>query len=252
MQRFAFLAAFTFIVASCASPEGQSPCAGTTGCGVAGASGTAIAPAIPNGFLPWAEGFGGSLRFVIGDEVRITLPFYEEENVTTQVAPDGNIYLELIGAVLANGRTPEALSAELEQKYSEYLRFPQVGVVPTAFASRQVYVGGEVENPGVYPLTGPTGVLEAVFQAGGFEFTAKREHVVLIRRGPDNLPMMRFLDLKAFARDGVPTENTLLEPFDIIFVPRSQIAEVNLFIAQYIEGVIPFNQNFVYTLLQTE
>ena len=191
MHRFAVVAALLITLVGCAThhPAGPCPPVGATPCpvfkGPDDAKGAPCAPActepdtpeappVPNGYLPWAEGFSGSLRFVIGDEVQITLPFYEDEDVTTTVAPDGNIYLELIGAIVANGRTPQSLEAELEQRYARFLKFPQVGVVPSAFASRQVYVGGEVTTPGVYPLVGPTGALEAVFQAGGFENTAHK------------------------------------------------------------------------------
>ncbi|MEM7694603.1 MAG: polysaccharide biosynthesis/export family protein [Pseudomonadota bacterium] len=226
-----------------------APCAPP--CGPA-APQTPVAPAIPTGFLPWAEGFEGALRLVIGDELRITLPFYEDEDVTATVAPDGNIYLELLGAVRANGRTIGGLEKDLEARFARFLRFPEVGVVPNNFASRQVFVGGEVENAGVYPLSGPTGVLEAVFQAGGFLETADQKRVVLIRRGPNNLPMLRYMDLKSFANDGTPTENTLLAAFDIVVVPQSGIAKVNQFVRQYIEGVVPFNQSFNYTLLTAD
>nr|WP_255720166.1 polysaccharide biosynthesis/export family protein [Acuticoccus kalidii] len=204
---------------------------------------------VPSGFQPWAEGYDSGMRFVVGDTLKVTLPFYDDEDVTTTVAPDGNIYIGLVGKVHAAGRTPEALQADLEARYGKYLRFPDVGVIPTDFGNRQVYVGGEVSDPGAYPLNGQTGVLEAVFLAGGFEDTAERKNVVLIRRGPNDLPMMRFLDLQSFSRDGTPTENTLLQPFDIVIVPKSRIAKINLFVDQYIEGVIPFNQNFSYVLI---
>lgn len=269
MRRTAILAAICMGLAACASNEAAQPCVTTAaaGCPVYKApedgrgacqpscvsqapAPVAIAgPAVPHGFLPWAEGYSEELRLVIGDEVRITLPFYEDEDVTTVVAPDGNIYLELIGAVSADGRTPRALESDLEARYAEYLRFPDVGVVPSAFASRQVFVGGEVKNPGIYPLSGPTGVLEAVYQAGGFLDTARQDSVALIRRGPNRLPMLRYLDLKAFSKDGVPTENTLLSPFDIVVVPKSNIAKVNLFVDQYINNVVPFSHNFSYNLV---
>lgn len=204
--------------------------------------------ALPPGFQPWAEMPIEDLAFVIGDTIQVTLPFYEDEDSTARVAPDGNIYLALVGSVRAAGRTPSALERELRQRYAEFLRFPDVGVVPSEFESRLVYVGGQVSNPGAYPLSGPTGALEGVFQAGGFQDTAHREQVVLIRRGPNDLPMLKILNLKEFALDGTPTENTILRPFDIIFVPRSPIAKLNLFVRQYITQVIPFNHNFNYVL----
>lgn len=264
MHRWAALALMASLSA-CASGNAVAPCpppppggcpvykspldgAGAVPCGCQPAPDEADLFPVPRGFQPWAEGFEDELRFVVGDELQVTLPFYEDEDVTTRVAPDGNIYIPLIGSVQAVNRTPAALEAELEARYTEFLRFPEVGVVPTDFGNRLVFVGGEVDDPGAFVLQGPTGVLEAIFQADGFLNTAYKKNVVLIRRGPNNLPMMRFLDLDAFANEGVPTENTLLRPFDIVFVPKSPIAKINLFVAQYIEGVVPFNQNFSYLL----
>lgn len=261
MHRLAIATALAIALSACASNEGTAPCTATDGsCPVykspldepsrpAPTPTQLAATPLPHGFLPWAEGFEGELRFVIGDEMRVTLPFYDDEDVSTTVAPDGNIYLELIGAVAADGRTPASLERELETRYAKYLRFPDVGVVPSAFASRQVFVGGQVKNPGVYPLTGPTGVLEAVFQAGGFLDTSRQNNVALIRRGPNNQPMLRYLDLKAFSSEATPTQNTLLTPFDIVVVPKSNIAKVNQFVEQYINNVVPFSHNFGYNLV---
>lgn len=207
-----------------------------------------VAPETAEGFQPWAEGHEEGLRFVVGDQLQVTLPFYENEDVTTVVAPDGNIYIGLLGSIKAVNRTPAELELELEQRYSDYLRFPDVGVVPLGFGNRFVFVGGEVARPQAMNLRGPTGALEAVFAAGGFSPTARQENVILIRRGPNNLPMMRYLNLNSFANDGTPTENTILRPFDIVFVPKTPIAKLNLFIDQYIDGIVPFNQSFNYIL----
>ncbi|WP_108658764.1 polysaccharide biosynthesis/export family protein [Acuticoccus kandeliae] len=262
MLRLAVLAVL-FVLSACATQPVEAPCAPASGacpvykapedargaCAPAcAAPATVPTPAIPSGFQPWAEGYEEALRFVVGDQLQITLPFYDDEDVTTTVAPDGNIYVGLVGKVAAAGRTPDALAADLKSRYARYLRFPEVGVVPTSFGSRQVFVGGEVDKPGAYPLRGPTGALEAVYEAGGIKDTGEPKNVILIRRGPNDLPMMRFLDLNSFAKDGTPTENTLLKPFDIVVVPKSQIARINLFIQQYIEGVVPFNHNFSYVL----
>lgn len=266
MRRIAAVLAMLTVLSACANQPGEpcppggsaAPCpiykapddaALAPACGPCGAPTAPVEDKfpVPRGFQPWAEGFDDELRFVVGDELRVTLPFYEdEEDVTTAVAPDGNIYIGLLGKVNAINRTPGELEADLERRYSRYLRFPEVGVVPTNFTNRQVFVGGQVKTPGAYALRGPTGVLEAIFEAGGFNDESHQRNVILIRRGPNNLPMMRFLDLRSFATDGTPTENTLLRPFDIVFVPKSPIAKINQFVEQYIENVVPFNHNFTY------
>ncbi|MGX1099838.1 protein involved in polysaccharide export with SLBB domain [Amorphus sp. MBR-141] len=208
-------------------------------------------PGLATGFRPWNEGVASEFRFVIGDEVTINLPFYEEESATTQVAPDGRIYLSLIGSVVADGRTPKELEQELEERYRKYLRFPTVGVVPKSFGSRQVFVGGEVERPGALSVPGPLGVMEAVIMAGGLKDTAGLRKIVLIRRSPDDQPMMRIVDLDQFTDSAAPAENVILQPYDIVFVPRSTIAEVNLWVDQFINKTVPFSRGFSYTIQKT-
>ncbi|WP_453961550.1 polysaccharide biosynthesis/export family protein [Amorphus suaedae] len=210
-----------------------------------------VDPGIVTGFRPWNEGVAADFRFVIGDEVTINLPFYEEESATTQVAPDGRIYLSLIGSVIAQGRTPKELEQELEERYRKYLRFPTVGVVPKSFGSRQVFVGGEVERPGALSLPGPLGVMESVIMAGGLKDTAGLRKIVLIRRSPEGPPMMRIVDLDQFTDSAAPAENVILQPYDIVFVPRSTIAEVNLWVDQFINKTVPFSRGFSYTIQKT-
>ena len=196
-------------------------------------------PDVVHGFRPWNEGVTSDFRFVIGDEVTINLPFYEEESATTQVAPDGKIYLSLIGSVMA------------DERYRKYLRFPTVGVVPKSFGSRQVFVGGEVEKPGALAIPGPMGVMEAVIMAGGLKDTAGLRKIVLIRRSPEDQPMMRIVDLDRFTDSAAAAENVILQPYDIVFVPRSKIAEVNLWVDQFINKTVPFSRGFSYTIQKT-
>ncbi|MEW5424287.1 polysaccharide biosynthesis/export family protein [Amorphus sp. 3PC139-8] len=206
------------------------------------------APATVPGFRPWTDAVEYQFRFVIGDQVTINLPFYDDESTETQVAPDGMIYLSLIGGVPAEGRTPKELEQELEKRYRKYLRYPTVGVVPTSFGARQVFVGGEVNEPGALTMPGPLGVMEAVIMAGGMKDTAGTNKIVLIRRGPDDKPMLRVVDLAQFAGSADPNENLILQPYDIVFVPRSRIAEVNLWVDQYINKTLPFSSNFSYAI----
>lgn len=205
-------------------------------------------PAEQLGFRPWTDAVEYQFRFVIGDQVSINLPFYEGETTQTQVAPDGMIYLSLIGGVPAEGRTPKELEQELEKRYRKYLRYPTVGVVPTSFGDRQVFVGGEVNVPGAKTMPGPLGVMEAVIMAGGMKDTAGTNKIVLIRRGPDDKPMLRVVDLAQFTDTADPNENLILQPYDIVFVPRSRIAEVNLWVDQFITKTIPFQTYFSYAI----
>jgi len=78
--------------------------------------------------------------------------------------------------------------------------------------------------------------------AGGFLPTARTGKVVVIRQRPgDRQLLMRVLDEKDLLERGQSYGGFAVLPGDLVFVPRSSIAEVDLFVQQYITGVLPFS-----------
>jgi polysaccharide export outer membrane protein len=112
----------------------------------------------------------------------------------------------------------------------------------------RVYVGGEVKTPGEYEMPGDIDALQAVLKAGGFTTAARRFEVVVIRRGPDGRPMMKTVDLLRAAMNPGAGDAVPLRRFDIIYVPRTRIAEVGLFTQQYVNDAVPFSSGFGYIL----
>jgi protein involved in polysaccharide export with SLBB domain len=92
------------------------------------------------------------------------------------------------------------------------------------------------------------GALEAIVLAGGFDREARFDEVVLIRRSPDNKPMLRTVDLAGFISTGMAQGDIPLYPGDIIYVPRNRISEIDLWIDQFITKFLPFNRNFDYAI----
>lgn len=183
-----------------------------------------------------------------GDEIEVRLTYNPELNDRFVIAPDGTISLPLVGFVQVSGATPRQVQAYLTQLYSKELRRPDVAVIPRIFAPRRIYVGGEVQTPGVYDMAGDTGVLQAIVAAGGFRTTAADEEVVLIRRTPRNTPMMRRVDVRSIFEEGNLTEDVPLTSLDIVYVPRSGIAEAGVFVEQYIRNMLPFYPSVGYAL----
>jgi protein involved in polysaccharide export with SLBB domain len=128
------------------------------------------------------------------------------------------------------------------------LRAGDVVYVPKTFI--QVYVGGEVTHPGLIPLAGEMSLTSAIVQAGGLTNLARTKSVILIRKGDAGAPVVRTLPSQAVFAGGV---DTVLQPYDIVWVPKSTIAKVDQFIDRYIRQVIPVNvaAGFSYVLGQT-
>lgn len=180
-------------------------------------------------------------RVQVGDRLEIKFFYSPELNEQVIVRPDGRISLQLIPDLEVANLTLEALSKQLTERYSTDLNNPQVTVIVREFGLQRVFVDGEVGTPGVVPLLGQMTALQAIALAGGMTETARATEVVVIRRGPASEPVVLRVDLKK-ARDGSNLAQDIgLAPLDIIYVPRSRIANVNLFVDQYIRKVLPFD-----------
>lgn len=205
----------------------------------------------PAQFAPWSEE-KAEYTIGVGDEIEVKLPFNAEFSDRVTVGPDGRFTLPLIGEVRAEGRTVPDLTAELESRFSQDLRSPRVQVAIRNYVSQRVFVGGEVSKPGVYTLQGRIGLMEAIIMANanGSMDTARMNQVVLIRRSRDGQPMMRTVDLTRVIRG---SENDVpLQSSDVVFVPKSTIAELNQFMDQFVTRMIPFQRSFIYTLGKTQ
>ncbi|RMD66780.1 MAG: polysaccharide export protein [Planctomycetota bacterium] len=182
-----------------------------------------------------------------GDEIAVRFFYNPELDQHLTLRPDGRFSLPLIGEVSAAGKTPEALAQELASRYEPYLRAIDVSVNVERFASQVVYVGGQVRNPGVVPLTPGMTALQAVLAAGGGVDTAEMRQVVVLRDNGDGSAGFLMLDLKSGLRNLTAFADPPLQPKDIVFVPMSAVAEAGQFVRQYINELLPLAKSFNIT-----
>jgi polysaccharide export outer membrane protein len=186
-------------------------------------------------------------RLYPGDEIDVAVPSAPELNKTAIVQPDGRVTLPLIEPQMAADRTAPQLEAELSSAYASQLLRPQVSVTVRA-QPLKVFVGGEVAKPGVYDMPGDIDALRAIIEAGGFNDTAKRSEVVIIRRGPGGLAMLRTVDLASPLKDPSHADLVPLRRFDVIYVPKTGLAEIGAYMNQ-IRNALPVT--FTYALGNT-
>lgn len=178
-------------------------------------------------------------RIHSGDQLDVKFAYNPEFSETIPVRPDGRISLQLIGDITAAGLTPAELVAELERRYSKELRHPVVAVIVKSFSGEQVFVDGEVGNPGAIPLGPRLTVWQAIIKAGGFKDTATRESIIVIRVDEHNRVVPYRLDLKTTSLDQ-PQIAFQLQPFDVVVVPKTWVAEADKFVKQYVEDLLLF------------
>ena len=171
---------------------------------------------------------------------RLEVKFFYTPNLDTdqQVRPDGKISLPLIGDIEVAGRTPEALRGQLLERYAGKLVDPEINVIVRTWPNRRILVSGQVLKPGVYEMTPSMTVLEAVMFAGGPDFREGdvSEVVVIRREGKDTHGYLVDLEPTLAGAAATPFE---LRPLDVVFVPRTGIAEVNQWVKQYITNMVP-------------
>jgi protein involved in polysaccharide export with SLBB domain len=185
-------------------------------------------------------------RIQPGDELEIRFFHTPDQNLTLPVRPDGFISLPLVYEVRAAGRTAEELRRELVERCSKELAEPEIAVIVRSFTGYFVHVGGEVMKPGVLQLSGSRTVLQAVFEAGGFKPTASPLDAFVVRRTPEGTHTLVTANLAAVLTGESGDGNFLLQPYDIVVVPTSPIADVNKFIDQYVRENIPISFTIGY------
>jgi polysaccharide export outer membrane protein len=186
-------------------------------------------------------------RFYPGDEIEVRVMSAPEMTRTVTVAPDGRIAMPLIDPVRAAQRTQGELEAALQLAYAPYLRMPEIDVVAKSYASRQIFVGGEVASPGAYAMAGEIDALQAVALAGGFLPSAKRDAVLVLSRVSGETDVTR-LDLSGRSiREGLPAAAPL-NRYDVIYVPRSRISQIGLFMQHYVRDALPVQFSLYYDL----
>jgi polysaccharide export outer membrane protein len=174
-----------------------------------------------------------------GDQLDVKFFYNQELNEQLTVRPDGRISMQLVKEIMAAGMTPAQLSDLLAAKYGKELQQPELTVIVRSFNTQRIYVDGEVNKSGLVPLVAPTTVLQAVMQAGGMKDTARTNEVILIRRGTDNRVVTTMLNLDKVLDGSDAGQDLPLVPFDIIYVPKSHIANVNVWVDQYIRKMLP-------------
>jgi protein involved in polysaccharide export with SLBB domain len=176
-------------------------------------------------------------RLVPGDQ--ITLNFGPEEHQPSGylqrdavVRPDGRISVFPIGDVIAAGRTVRELESQLIDLLSASLKQPRVTVEVNKIAGNQVHVLGRVLKPGSYPADPFLTVAQAITQAGGFTDDASKNSVVVFHRRGSREVSVEVLALDRMIKRGSLAADRPLQRFDIVYVPRNSIGNINTFVQQ--------------------
>lgn len=163
----------------------------------------------------------------------------ELKNYRQVVSPDGYVDLPLLGRTYVAGRTTESLKQELEKRAEFYYRDSDISVRVSRYASKKIFVFGQVGGAGGYAYNGSNTVLNTLAQARPTDL-ADPTSIMIVRPDADGELRARMtIDLDRMVRTGDTTLNTVLEDGDIIYVPPTDIAKVALTFRQLLLPLQP-------------
>jgi len=194
-------------------------------------------------------------RFTLGPGDKLELEIVGEptSRTDTVVGPDGKIYFNILQGIDVWGATLAQAKSRLEDELSKYVKErPQVSIVVRTVESKRIWVLGRVQAPGVYSMTAPMTLLEAVSMAGGTmslsnfqdqEAAGINEELADLRR---SFVMRKGqvvpVDFARLLKKGDMSQNIYLQPDDFVYLPGGTAREVLVLGAVAQPRQVPFQE----------
>ena len=161
-----------------------------------------------------------SKDYKIGPEDLLDISVWKNPELsrTVPVRPDGKVSLPLVNDIQAAGLTPEQLRERILAEARRYIEDPSPTVVVKEINSRKVFITGQVEKPGPYPISGPTTVLHLIAIAGGLKEFADGKKILVMRTDKGRQVAYTF-DYRELLKGKNLRQNIELKPGDTVVVP---------------------------------
>ncbi len=165
-------------------------------------------------------------QYVIGPGDVLSIFVYEAPPLSVNelpVRPDGRISVPLVPDVMAAGKTPSELGADISEKLKKFVNNPNVTVMVRNFqgpADRLIRVIGEATDPQAIPFRENMSLLDVMIATKGLTKFAAGNRAVIVRRdgATEKRIKVRLSDL---IKDGDTSQNVMMQPGDTLIIPQS-------------------------------
>ena len=163
--------------------------------------------------IPVPEGY----RLGIGDELNLMLVGKEPGDYPLLIDRDGSVTLPKLGRINLTGLTfPEAKTL-IESRVGQQMIGSEAILSMGSMRSINVFMAGEVSNPGNYSVSALSTLSQVIFVAGGISEVGSYRGVMLKRNG-ETIQTFDIYDLLLY---GDNSNDMRLQSGDVVFVPIS-------------------------------
>lgn len=196
--------------------------------------------ATPGAAPPMLQQRNERYRLRKGDSFDLDFALSPEFNQNVVVQPDGYVTLKSAGSFYVEGQTLPQLSDTIKDAYAKILHDPVISVSPKEFERPYFIAAGQVQRPGKYDLRSSLTVSQGVAIAGGFNDRAKHSQVVLYHPLPTGGYDAKLLDVKKLMAKRDLSEDLVLQPGDMVFVPQNKMSKIRPFLPSPTAGMGAF------------
>lgn len=178
-----------------------------------------------------------------GDQIEVVHLVDTDYNAVVLVKPDGMVSLPgLPMDVAASGRTTADLANQLNGLYMKYayIKKPNFSLIVRSYGAQQVFVGGEVQHPGYLEFQGgERNLMQVLMAAGGMTPTARTNEVLIVRNNVAGKRIIFSVNTDKIVSGEDLGQDVSIHPLDTVLVPRSDIAQADIWVDQYIRQMLP-------------
>lgn len=179
--------------------------------------------------------------YPLGPEDQLAVHIVDLDDISdkpVRIDPNGYLELPLIGRVHAAGLTVEQLRWALATQAGRYIDAPQITINVLEYRSQPVSILGEVNNPGMHQLAGPTRLIDVISLAGGLKADAGQKLTLTRRKKQGVLPLpdvrtnasdeyfVATVRLNSLIDGSNPSANIEVRANDVISVSRADLVYV--------------------------